>query len=83
MTDKDIYENLLNLTKNLTTLLLHASTEASSDEVFDVFSESLQSTVEMQHQIYKCMEDLGFYQIQQVNQSEITTVSNKFEECTC
>ena len=81
MQDKEVYENLLNLSKNLTTLLLHASTEASTDEVFDVFSDALESAVEMQHQIYKCMEDCGFYQIKQVNQTEITTVKNKFEEC--
>lgn len=81
MQDKEIYENLLNLTKNFTTLLLHASTEASSDEVFDVFCSALESSVEMQHQVYKCMEDCGFYQIKQVPQTEIKTVQNKFEEC--
>ncbi|MBQ2891392.1 MAG: spore coat protein [Bacilli bacterium] len=83
MQDKEVYENLLNLSKNLTTLLLHASTEASTDEVFDAFSDALESAVEMQHQIYKCMEDCGFYQVTQVNQTEITNVQNKFEECYC
>ena len=60
---------------------IHASTEASSDEVFDVFCSALESSVEMQHQVYKCMEDCGFYQIKQVPQTEIKTVQNKFEEC--
>ena len=38
MSDKEILTNVLTLAKNLNTLLLHASLEASNNEVFDVFS---------------------------------------------
>lgn len=83
MQDKDIYENLLTLTKNLTTLLLHASTEASNDEVFTSFRNALDDTVQLQHAVYKCMENHGFYQIEQVKQTQITQLQEKFDECYC
>ncbi len=83
MKDKDIYTNLLTLTKNLSTLLLHASMEASNEEVFDSFNDALNETVQLQHSVYKCMEESGFYQMQNVDEKLINQTQDKFSECEC
>lgn len=82
MSDKEILTNVLTLAKNLNTLLLHASLEASNSEVFDVFSNALEESTQLQHAIYKCMEKAGFYQMENVDVSQVNEIQNKFTECT-
>lgn len=81
MSDKEILTNVLTLTKNLNTLLLHATLESSTEDVFEVFSDALNEAKELQHAIYKCMENVGFYQVDAVNSTQLSEVQNKFTEC--
>ena len=81
MSDKEILTNVLTLTKNLSTLLLHATLESSTENVFDTFSDALKEVTELQHSIYNCMENAGFYQMENVDVQQLTQVQNKFTEC--
>lgn len=81
MSDKEILTNVLTLAKNLSTLLLHATLESSTENVYDTFSDALKEITDLQHTIYKCMESAGFYQLENVNVQQLTQVQNKFTEC--
>lgn len=79
--DKDLFENLLTLDKNLCTLLLHGTLEAANDEVYNAFKDSLFEALDVQHAIYKAMEQQSFYQVENVQQHEVEVLQDKFQNC--
>jgi spore coat protein CotF len=81
MKDQDIFENLLTLLKSLCNILASGAQEASSTEIAETFRESLDEALAVQHDVYKAMEDAGFYQTSQVPVEQINQVQDKFVNC--
>ena len=78
MKDRDICENLLTLLKSICNILASGAQEASSTDVAERFRESLDEVLAVQHDVYKAMEDAGFYQTTAVPVEQINQVQNKF-----
>lgn len=78
MNDRDLMENMLLLEKGVCDLYLHGAIEASSTDVHRTFTDSLNSSLQMQEQIYSKMEQKGWYQTQQADQSKLQSVRMKF-----
>ncbi len=81
MKDQDIFENLLTLLKSLCNILASGAQEASSTEIAETFREALDEALAVQHDVYKAMEDAGFYQTSQVPVEQINQVQDKFVNC--
>ena len=78
MNDKNLMENVLLLEKGVCDLFMHGTIESSSDNVHQVFSTALNDALCMQDTIYDKMAAKGWYPTEQVEQSKIDTVKQKF-----
>lgn len=78
MDDKQLMENMLLLEKGACDLLMHGTVESSSPDVHHAFSCSLNSSLQMQEQIYEKMQQKGWYPNQQVDRQKINAVRQKF-----
>lgn len=78
MKDRDICENLLTLIKSICNILSSGAQEASTTEIAEVFRECLDETLAVQHDVYKAMEESGFYQTTNVPVDQINQLQNKF-----
>lgn len=82
--DKYLLEGLLWDTKVLSDLCLHGTIESSTPEVHSLFESSLKDILTMQNEIYKKMEENGFYQVTQVEKTKIMETKSKFDAtCDC
>ena len=78
MEDKDLMEaELLNI-KGACDLYLHAAIESSTPKVNRTFCSALNNTLSMQEQIYKQMEQKGWYVSDSAPQQKIEQVKQKF-----
>ena len=80
MQDKDLYENVLNGTKLLSGILMHGSLESSDDEINKTFIKASQNILEIQHKVYKKMEEENWYKMEYVKETAITKVLNKHNQ---
>lgn len=78
MNDRELMENLLNLEKGACDLFMHGTIESSNTDVHQTFTTSLNSSLQMQDQIYTKMQQKGWYPTDQANQSKVATVKQKF-----
>ena len=78
MNDQNLMENMLLLEKGACDLLMHGTVESSSPNVHQAFSCSLNSSLQMQEQIYEKMQEKGWYPAQQVERPKIEQVRQKF-----
>lgn len=78
MDDKHLMENILLLEKGVCDLFLHGAIESSTDNVHQTFSTALNDALTMQDTIYDKMAAKGWYPTEQVDQSKITTVKQRF-----
>lgn len=78
MEDKMLMEGLLWDTKVLADLCMHGSIESGSKEVHESFLVALKDVLQMQHEIYNIMSEMGFYTTAEVEQSKIDKVKQKF-----
>ena len=78
MDDRQLMENMLLLEKGACDLLMHGTVESSSPNVHQAFSCSLNSSLQMQEQIYEKMQEKGWYPAQQVERPKIEQVKQKF-----
>ena len=78
MDDKCIMENLLLITKGACDLYLHAAIESSTPNVNQIFCSALNNTLSMQEQIYKQMEQKGWYTSDSAPQQKMDQVKQKF-----
>ena len=78
MGDREIMEKELLVLKGVCDLYLHASLEATTAEVHCAFKEALNESVNIQNKIYNLMSEKGWYKNQTVDQTEISTVKQKF-----
>lgn len=77
MENKIILENVLTLTKSLTTLYLYATIESSNESVRNVYNNGLIEALSMQDEIYQNMKDDGIYSVENINASAIKKVLKK------
>lgn len=76
--DKNLMENLLLLEKGVCDLFLHGTIESSTNNVHQTFCTALNSALQMQDTIYDKMAAKGWYPTEQVEQSKISSVKQKF-----
>ena len=78
MEDKDLMEKELLIEKGVCDLYLHGTIESTTAEVHDAFKEALNISLDIQNKIYNLMSEKGWYQTQNVEQTKIDTVKQKF-----
>ena len=78
MDDRNLMENMLLLEKGVCDLYMHGTIESSSTDVHQTFSNSLNTALNIQEQIYSMMENRGWYKTEQADQSKMDTVRMKF-----
>lgn len=78
MDDKHLMENILLLEKGVCDLFMHGTIESSTDNVHQAFSTALNDALNMQDTIYDKMAAKGWYPTEQVDQTKITTVKQRF-----
>ncbi len=78
MEDKDIMEKELLVIKGVCDLYLHATLEATTANVHATFKDALNESIDIQNKLYNLMAEKGWYQMQNVEQTKIDTVKQKF-----
>ncbi|MCM1285828.1 MAG: spore coat protein [Acetobacter sp.] len=78
MDDKNLMENILLLEKGVCDLYMHGSIESSTKNVHQTFKTALNDSLNMQDTIYSQMAQKGWYPTEQVEQSKIENVKQKF-----
>ena len=81
MDDKCIMENLLLTTKGVIDLYMHGAIESSTANIHQAFSNAFDDTLSMQDNIYKQMSAKGWYTNENVPQTKIDQVKQKFSTC--
>ena len=78
MESKLIMNTLLTVTKEVSDILFHGSIESSTPNIHTTFRNILNETLDIQNEIFKFMEQKGWYTLAQVEQTKIDQVKNKF-----
>ena len=78
MDDKKLMENILLLEKGVCDLYMHGAIESSSLTVHEAFKNALDESLKIQDTIYDKMSAKGWYPTEQVEQSKIDSVKQKF-----
>ncbi len=78
MDDRNIMENMLLLEKGVCDLFMHGTIESSTENVRSAFSESLNTALDIQDQIYSKMEAKGWYTAEQADSSKLNSLKMKF-----
>ena len=78
MNDKMLLEELLCYEKNLCDIYLHASIESSNENMFEAYQKALGDTLKVQHDVYKIMENAGFYAVEEAEAKNIKKARKKF-----
>lgn len=78
MDDRCIMENMLLTTKGVCDLYLHGTIESSTSNVRDAFDQALNSSLEMQDELYKKMSSKGWYNMEQADSMQIQKVKNQY-----
>ncbi len=79
MEDKMLMEGILWDTKVIIDLCMHGSIESATKEVHEMFVSALKDVLQMQHEIYQAMSDMGWYTTCNVEQTKIDQVKDKFK----
>lgn len=82
MDDKYLMENIMFGSKVMNDLYLHGVMESSNEDVNVAFMKGLQETAKMHYELYKEMENAGFYTVSNVDSSKINQTKEKME-CAC
>ena len=78
MDDKNLMENILLLEKGVCGLFMHGTIESPTDNVHQAFTTALNEALCMQDTIYDKMVSKGWYPAEQVEQTKINAVRQKF-----
>ena len=83
MNEKCLLTDILTTLKGVTDLYLHGTIESATDNVRQAFKTALVETLDLQNKTYKFMENLGYYQMQNVDMTKVTQTKNKIcNDCT-
>jgi spore coat protein CotF len=87
MEDKFLMENILYASKVLNDLYMHGVIESSNEEVASLFNKLSSDTLKMHNEIYKAMEEEGFYKVTNATEAKIKQTQDKLScacnECEC
>lgn len=78
MTDEQIMTNILSLLKGGAGLLMHGAIEAADPKIHSTFKQSLSDTFVLQQEVFKAMEQKGWYKIAQETTKNIDKVVKKY-----
>ncbi len=78
MESKLIMNTLLTVTKEVSDILFHGSIESSTPNIHTTFRNILNETLDIQNEIFKFMEQKGWYTLEQIEQTKIDQAKNKF-----
>ena len=78
MEDKLIMTNLLDTNKSICNLLNQGTIESNDTEICNTYKKALQALLTMQHDLYKTMQEEGWYPVEDVKKQEINKVKTKF-----
>ncbi len=78
MDDRNLMENMLLVEKGICDLFMHGAIESSTENVHRTFSDSLNTALKIQDQIYGKMQEKGWYTTEQVDRSQLNSVKMKF-----
>jgi spore coat protein CotF len=78
MEDKLIMSNVLSFSKGLIEVLIHAVIESSTDNVHQVLKKQLVDNLALQNEIFKFMEQEGWYTLKNAPKQKIEISRDKF-----
>ncbi len=78
MDDQNLIKNILLLEKGVCDLYMHGSIESSTDNVHQAFKTALNESLCIQDSIYDEMTAKGWYSTEQVEQTKIDSVRQKY-----
>ncbi|MDE6148647.1 MAG: spore coat protein [Ruminococcus sp.] len=78
MNDKCLMEDILLLEKGVCDLFMHGTIESSTANVHQTFSTALNNALNMQDTIYDKMSAKGWYPTEQVEQTKVASLKQKF-----
>lgn len=78
MEDRDLMEKELLIIKGVCDLYLHGTIESTTAEVHSAFKCALNESLDIQNKIYNLMSEKGWYKTNQVEQTQIDTVKQKY-----
>lgn len=78
MEDKDLMEKELLVIKGVCDLYLHGTIESTTQDVHTAFKDALNESLNIQNKIYNLMAEKGWYKTENVEQTKIDTVKQKF-----
>jgi len=78
MNDKHLMENILLLEKGVCDLFMHGAIESSTNNVHQAFNSALNESLCMQDTIYGKMAAKGWYPTEQVEQTKVDTVKQRY-----
>lgn len=80
MQDQFLMTQLLDESKSICNLLNNGTLEADDSVLQSCFKKVLTNYLSLQHEIYKSMQEMGWYPMENVKQQAIDKVKKKFEE---
>ncbi len=78
MEDKDLMEKELLIIKGVCDLYLHGTIESTTAEVHSAFKCALNESLDIQNKLYNLMSEKGWYKTENVEQTKIDQVKQKF-----
>ena len=78
MNDQELVTDLLDSEKYLTTMYQTATIEAATPNIRTGFKEVLNSTLDIQHDVFSCMSQNGWYPVDSADPNKVTMTKNKF-----
>lgn len=82
MNDEYLMNHLMYGSKVISDLYMHGFIEATNEKVFTAFTKALQEASKLHHEIFKEMEQVGFYTLENVPENKITKTNEKMQ-CKC
>ena len=79
MEDRDLMEKELLIIKGVCDLYLHGAIESTTADVHCAFKDALNTSLDIQNKIYNLMSERGWYQTNNVEQTKIDTVKQKYQ----
>ena len=80
MNSEEVLTNYLSLLKSNIEVYIHGTIESSNDGIFTLLRKSLISTLDSQRNIYNILTDKGYYNVQNIKNSEIKNTLNNFNK---
>ena len=78
MDDRNLMQNLLLLEKGCCDLYMHGAIESATGNVLGAFNAAYDDSLSMQSEIFTKMQQKGWYNIPNVEQTKIDQLKQKF-----